>query len=370
LHNTMAQNILTKNLLQAPNVETPKGPRKKSNELNEDEKQEDVAKLRRRLTVAGDNVLIDGFAKVSIQDNLNEEPEEQVTQNTFIVSTYAGYSKKGYAPYNPRKNNQDALLMAEHQETRSLLLCVLDGHGELGDLVSQFFKRNLPSAIFDHPSFATDPKTAITEGIQSIEQRLLNGPIDCQFSGSTLVLCVIRQNKIIVANIGDSRITLGSRSSLDSNTLIAQALSVDHKPDLPDEKARIIRTGGRVFAVDYGGGIEGPPRVWLGHIDTPGLAMSRSVGDTIAHTAGVSSEPEFSERELNTELDCCLVLATDGLWEFMSDQEVIDMVVACNEPRIAVDNLIQEANQRWMKEEQVIDDTTVCVAFLSNWIGG
>lgn len=55
----------------------------------------------------------------------------------FIVFSYAGYSKKGYAPYNPRKRNQDALIMAEDPPTASLFLAVLDGHGEAGDKVAQ-----------------------------------------------------------------------------------------------------------------------------------------------------------------------------------------------------------------------------------------
>lgn len=42
-----------------------------------------------------------------------------------------------------------------------------------------------------------------------------------------------------------------------------------------------------MFAVRYDDGIDGPPRVWLGHMDVPGLAMSRSLGDMVAHDAGV-----------------------------------------------------------------------------------
>jgi hypothetical protein len=158
---------------------------------------------------------------------------------------------------------------------------------------------------------------------------------------------------------------------------------------------RIIAAGGRVFAVEYDDGIDGPPRVWLGHMDIPGLAMSRSLGDTVAHTAGVSSEPDFFVRDLDQAKDVVLLLATDGLWEFMSDQECVDIAVAQTEPRFSVDMLIQEATDRWLKEEQVrwllsqiyrrcearpamftlydakpvqvIDDTTVCVAFLGNF---
>ena len=122
-----------------------------------------------------------------------------------------------------------------------------------------------------------------------------------------------------------------------------------------------------MFAVEYDDGVDGPARVWLGHMDVPGLAMSRSLGDAVAHSAGVSSEPEFFEYEFNKgREDLVLVMASDGLWEFMSDQEVMDIACSTTEPRFAVDRLISESNERWMKEEQVIDDTTVCVAFLGN----
>jgi hypothetical protein len=51
----------------------------------------------------------------------------------------------------------------------------------------------------------------------------------------------------------------------------------------------------------------------------------------------------------------------------MSNQEVMDIAFNTTEPRFAVDRLISESNERWMREEQVIDDTTVCVAFLGGF---
>ncbi|POM64881.1 Protein phosphatase 2C [Phytophthora palmivora] len=98
-------------------------------------------------------------------------------------------------------------------------------------------------------------------------------------------------------------------------------------------------------------------------MDVPGLAMSRSLGDAVAHTAGVLSEPEFTTRWLD-ENDRCLIVATDGLWEFMSNEECMEMAMGQQDPKVAVDLLIMEANRRWMKEEQVIDDTTIIVAYV------
>lgn len=90
----------------------------------------------------------------------------------------------------------------------------------------------------------------------------------------------------------------------------------------------------------------------------------RSLGDVVAHSAGVISEPEFSERELDSKTDKFIVIATDGLWEFVENQETLDYVEGQFGPAQAVDTLVTEAGTRWMQEEQVIDDTTVIVANL------
>jgi serine/threonine protein phosphatase PrpC len=306
-----------------------------------------------------DNKLVEGLSGLATDD---ATAATDMAGGGSWVQSYAGVSKKGYAPYNPRKKNQDVLIMEEHKETGSLLLCVFDGHGEAGDGVSQFFKAQLPPTLFAHPAFATDIETAVTESTAFLEKNLLrDSSIDTEFSGTTAVITVTRGDVIICANIGDSRMTLGSS---EGGKIIAKALTDDHKPDRPDEKARILQRGGRVFAVEYDDGIDGPPRVWLGHMDVPGLAMGRSLGDTVAHSAGVISDPEYTSHTF-TDADKYLVCASDGLWEFMTDQEVIDIMATQTEPRRSVDLLIMEANGRWMKEEQVIDDTTVIVAHLA-----
>jgi len=330
----------------------------------------DVKQIRRRLSVMSDNKLVEGFDSV----NLDGEEDQQAAatpapSSGFIVNSYGGYSKKGYAPYNPKKKNQDALIMAEDPKTRSLFFCVMDGHGEDGDKVSQAIKAKFANYLFKHSSFATDIKTALTDVIVRCETEVLrDNTIETDFSGTTFTCAVIRGNVCTLANVGDSRTSLAYRTS-PNGPIVAFNLTDDHKPDLPEEKARIEAKGGRVFAVEYDDGVDGPARVWLGHMDVPGLAMSRSLADVVAHSAGVSSEPDFNEYEFNPDNheDLILVMASDGLWEFMSNQEVMDIAFNTTEPRFAVDRLISESNERWMKEEQVIDDTTVCVAFLGNF---
>ena len=65
----------------------------------------------------------------------------------------------------------------------------------------------------------------------------------------------------------------------------------------------------------------GPDRVWLQDEDLPGLAMSRSVGDFVSKAVGVTSEPEFYERPME-KCDKMLLVASDGIWEFMTNAEV------------------------------------------------
>jgi len=68
-------------------------------------------------------------------------------------------------------------------------------------------------------------------------------------------------------------------------------LSRDHKPEIPAEKERIIRSGGRVDKYTENGVKYGPYRVWLKKENYPGLAMSRSIGDLCATSVGVTPEP-------------------------------------------------------------------------------
>jgi serine/threonine protein phosphatase PrpC len=334
-------------------------------------------KMRRRLTVTGssgnsenidgrsDSKDFDAEEAAEVKEPRASKKKHHQAAVRCAVTEYSGVSKKGHAPYNPRKKNQDALIMADDPQTNSLILCVLDGHGEHGDGVSQSFRDQLVTEMFNHPAWGTDLKTATADAIAKCERNLLrNYRIDSEFSGTTLSMAIIRGNHVTGVNIGDSRVILGKE---DAGRIVAEDITFDHKPDSPKEKERILACGGRVFAVEYDDGIDGPPRVWLGHMDIPGLAMSRSLGDVVAHSAGVISEPEFTEFELNPATDKFLVVATDGLWEFVDNQETVDMVEGQSGPMDAVDVLVTEAATRWMHEEQVIDDTTIIVANLFNY---
>ena len=109
----------------------------------------------------------------------------------------------------------------------------------------------------------------------------------------------------------------------------------------------------------------GPMRVWLANEDVPGLAMSRSMGDYVAQSVGVIPEPEIFEFEITPD-DLFLVIASDGVWEFMPNEEVARIATPFytkNAPEAAANALVKEAYKLWKHEEEVIDDITCVVVF-------
>ena len=123
-----------------------------------------------------------------------------------------------------------------------------------------------------------------------VHEELMKSSFDCHLSGSTACAMLFDSKKIFCANVGDSRAVLYSLVKKTNFKIIP--LSEDHKPGLPNEKKRVESVGGRVEPIlGPQGQWLGPDRVWMKNEDTPGLAMSRSLGDGLAHSLGVSAEP-------------------------------------------------------------------------------
>ncbi|XP_051196447.2 probable protein phosphatase 2C 37 [Lolium perenne] len=131
----------------------------------------------------------------------------------------------------------------------------------------------------------------------------------CIIVGSTAVVALLVRDRLIVANCGDSRAVL-------SRGLDAVPLSVDQKPDRPDEMARIEAAGGRVLFIDG-------PRV------RGVLAMSRALGHELLKPE-VICEPEITIT-IRSDDDHCLILASDGLWDAISNRKACDIARRCKE---------------------------------------
>ena len=134
----------------------------------------------------------------------------------------------------------------------------------------------------------------------------------CDHVGSTAVVAVVEERRVVVAHCGDSRAVLCRGG--DGAGAAPVALSSDHKPDRPDEQARIEAAGGRVI-------------FWEGARVLGVLAMSRAIGDGYLKPY-VCSVPEVTVADL-ADGDECLILASDGLWDVVSNEAACEVARAC-----------------------------------------
>jgi len=151
--------------------------------------------------------------------------------------------------------------------------------------------------------------------------------------GTTAVVALFIGNQGYVANVGDSRAVL-CRDGL------AVRVSVDHKPDLPGETQRINSLGGTVTTT-YNSSGQPTSRV------NGMLAVSRALGDVILHPY-VSCDPEIhGPINLTTHLRSqFMILACDGLWDVVSDEEAISIAAPIANPEVASKKLRDVAFKR------------------------
>ena len=193
-------------------------------------------------------------------------------------------------------------------------------------------------------------------------------------SGCTCCLVIHIGTHILCANTGDSRATvvydqsnnINDIKSYNLDYLGTTPLSIDYKPDLPEEKERIILAGGDVERLkdEDGEGI-GPYRVWAKGKDYPGLAISRSIGDLKAKKYGVISEPGIMEYDLNISTKY-IIVCSDGVWEFLNNETVMNIgkqFYLENNTAKFCKELVSRSFKEWQKNELIVDDITTVVAF-------
>ena len=316
--------------------------------------------------------LINTISFKNSNTNFHKPLNKPITKRILCMHEF---TKTGYAGEDEKKINQDNYFVFHNfsNSVKNIFMGVCDGHGQVGQEVSGFLKENLPTDL--NKAIKNSKLDIIKDDISQIITEIFleenyklctNEMINSMLSGSTCVSLIYTPTKIITANVGDSRAFMGKFINGKWKSL---DLTRDHKPSLPDENNRILSRGGRIEPMrddDYS--FIGPLRVWLKNEDYPGLAMSRSFGDRVAHSVGVSTEPEIREYNFEKE-DKFFVISSDGLFEFISSQEIVDIVkdfyisgdiVSCCE------YLYKVSSEKWMKEEEVIDDITMIIVFLED----
>ena len=276
-----------------------------------------------------------------------------------------------------KKVNQDNFFIFKNfvQGFDNIYMGVCDGHGYYGHEVSGFIKENLPMNL-NHALknknlnlLKDDLSPVIKQCFINENKHLLdNLQIDSDLSGTTCISVIYTPQKLIIANLGDSRCILGKYIN---NKWVAENLSRDHKPTIKEEADRILKIGGRIRPMkDEDGEFIGPLRVYMKEKDMPGLAMTRSFGDYFGSLAGTISEPEVTEHVLSQE-DKFIILASDGLFEFIESETIVEYVKDYYEKNDIVgccEFLYKKSCTKWLDEEEdTIDDITIILVFFEDY---
>ncbi|KAL8035957.1 hypothetical protein ABFX02_12G128400 [Erythranthe guttata] len=216
----------------------------------------------------------------------------------------------------PSRMLSEGPVFNSNQELTAHVFGVYDGHG--GCQVANYCQERLHLALAEEISIAKEKlrvehnlKEQWLEIFRKCFRRLdnevggfvaPNPPVAHESVGSTAVVAVVSSTHIVVANCGDSRAVLYRGK-------VPVPLSVDHKPNREDECARIEGAGGKVIK-------------WDGYRVSGVLAVSRSIGDRYLRPY-VIADPEIMWVPRAKE-DECLILASDGLWDVMTNEEACD----------------------------------------------
>ncbi|KAJ9561410.1 hypothetical protein OSB04_006570 [Centaurea solstitialis] len=255
-----------------------------------------------------------------------------------------------------------------HQGRELGLFAIYDGH--LGDSVPAYLQKHLFSNILKENEFWTDTNTAISKAYERTDQSILSHNPDLGRGGSTAVTAILIDGcKLWVANVGDSRAVLSRGGQ-------AIQMSIDHEPNT--ERGSIENRGGFVSNMpDFynGGSLVLVLILWVNdesaehdktrilggtkvrEIDKFGdvarvngqLAVSRAFGDKNLKTH-LRSDPDVTNADIDAATEI-LILASDGLWKVMSNQDAVDLAIKIKDPQKAAKELAVEALNRESKDD-------------------
>ncbi|KAM3305803.1 putative protein phosphatase 2C 11 [Capsicum chacoense] len=244
---------------------------------------------------------------------------------SFLTGNKNAKFSYGYATFKGKRATMEDYYETSISEVDGQMVAffgVFDGHG--GSRTAEYLKNNLFKNLSSHPDFIKDTKSAIVEAFKQTDADYLNEEKGQQKdAGSTASTAVLLGDRLLVANVGDSRVVACRDGS-------AIPLSIDHKPDRSDERERIEQAGGFI--------------IWAGTWRVGGvLAVSRAFGDKMLKPY-VVADPEIQEEEIDG-VDF-LIIASDGLWNVLSNKEAVTIVQDIKDAEAASRKLIEEAYSR------------------------
>lgn len=300
----------------------------------------------------------------------------KANKDNSFVSVFTHRGQKGV--------NQDRLIVWEEFGCQQdMMFCgVFDGHGPWGHFVAKRVRKLIPAILLCNwqknlaaASIDLDIKMEADKNIHgldlwkqsyiktfaAVDQDLRQHTGIDSFQSGTTALTIIKQGEnLIIANVGDSRLVLATTS--EDGTLFPLQLTTDFKPNLPNEAERIKESKGRVFCMKDEPGVY---RVWMPNGKTPGLAISRAFGDYCMKDYGLISVPDVTHRKL-TARDQFIILATDGVWDVVSNEEAVKIVCAAPHKEKAGERLVKYAMREWKRKRSGIamdDMSAICLFF-------
>ncbi|KAG9151074.1 hypothetical protein Leryth_002663 [Lithospermum erythrorhizon] len=302
----------------------------------------------------------------------------QVPSHNFRLE-YSVLTQRGYYPDTPGKDNQDSFCIRSHIQGNPNVhfFGVFDGHGQFGTECAKFVSDRLVEVLSSNSSLIDDPVKSYNAAFFRVNEELHDSEIDDTMSGTTAITVLVIGDKLYVANVGDSRAVMAVK---EGNRILAEDLSHDQTPFRKDECERVKLCGARVLTVDQVEGLtdpgiqswgdeetEGndPPRLWVQNGMYPGTAFTRSVGDSTAEKIGVVAVPEVSTVQLTPE-NPFFVISSDGVFEFLSSQAVVNMVSKYSDPRDACSAIAGESYKLWLDHENRTDDITIIVVHVKD----
>ncbi|KAG0495701.1 hypothetical protein HPP92_000392 [Vanilla planifolia] len=292
---------------------------------------------------------------------------------------YSSLTLRGYYPDSPDRENQDAFCICTNLQGNPNLhfFGIFDGHGQYGAQCANFVRDKIVDLLSSDPQLVDDPAKACHSAFLAANSLLHESDIDDSLSGTTAITVLVSGDTLFVANVGDSRAVVGV---LKGDHMVAEDLSHDQTPFRKDEYERVRLCGARVLSVDQVEGVKDPciqswgdeesnegdpPRLWMQNAMYPGTAFTRSIGDSTAESIGVIAVPEVSKVKLTPE-HLFFIVASDGVFEFLSSQAVVSMVGSFKDPREACSAVAAESYKIWLEHENRTDDITIIVVHMKD----
>ena len=272
---------------------------------------------------------------------------------------------------------------------------IFDGHG--GEECSEFLKNNYLNYLVENSNFPFDIKLSMIETFQKIEEdffklKCKDNIEESDKSGSCALVSIIFDNKIYIANIGDSRAIM----SIGGGTKVRQ-LTIDHKPDNIKEFERAIKNGSKIYLDDNDDPDRDESKIEfikdktelekmkeikeasseekIFRVFPSDLAVMRTIGDIKAkkkefggNPGTVINTPEIFIFDINSS-DDFIVMGCDGIFDDLSNQEIINAAwvafkYRANEKNYDLHELSQEACDLVMKfalEKQTTDNLSCII---------